>query len=277
MKHFDHNGHLNTEGLALYVDALKLDKTDKLPDHIVEHIDNCKQCHVQAIEMYASVSAIDYSNLGDHPVLDHGQNKPKPTSRNWLWLFAILLAVTVLWVVNQNKGEESPSANNNEHDGNTEAVQPKEEMPRDSIITSPPIDIDLKDEEPLQEETAPDNQPENNRTTKAPELIAMDFTPFDELENQVGEVFRSDDIEIISPPLETRFAFGKIVNLVWEGGSDDTITIKIFDNKNNLVLLRNSAVSPYRIGELKHGLYYWKLETEDDLIHVGKFFVDPIK
>lgn len=41
---FTEGGHLDEEGIALYVDALKLEKTSELQEKILRHVRGCQRC-----------------------------------------------------------------------------------------------------------------------------------------------------------------------------------------------------------------------------------------
>lgn len=272
MNYTNKHGHLNDETIALYVDALKLDKTDEMPEEVLQHIDDCNICHSQAIELYAGLKTVDYSGIGKHPTFEKAENISKPSGKWWpVGLLALIAGLILVWLLffKTTGSEQSEDFIKND----IENVVPENETPVDTLKSNPAIEKDQKGNEPFMEEENNESPSEEHKNTQ-PELIAMDFTPSEELENQVGEIYRSDDIEIDGPLNEERFKTGQTISLRWSNTNSDAIVIKVFDNRENLILLRNGAKSPYRIGDLKPGLYYWKLETEDDLIHVGKFFVD---
>ena len=52
MKLFDENLHLNEEGIALYVDALKLNTLEQLPEPVLEHVSECAACKLNIEELF---------------------------------------------------------------------------------------------------------------------------------------------------------------------------------------------------------------------------------
>lgn len=92
------------------------------------------------------------------------------------------------------------------------------------------------------------------------------------LEYFIDSRTRSAELGILSPKPNQRF-FGKEIVFAWENVTTDSLTIKVLDNHGNLIYLLcpegNRAVLS---NELSYGLYYWKLETEEDLLYLGKFY-----
>ncbi|MBN2103060.1 zf-HC2 domain-containing protein [bacterium] len=101
---------------------------------------------------------------------------------------------------------------------------------------------------------------------------STDFEILPYLEGMLSDVSRSESVNILSP--ET----GEVVQnkpvFKWEGMEGETVYLIILDNLGNerfaFTTDKNQFVLPKK---LIPGLYYWKLETEDDLLFLGKFVV----
>ena len=69
------------------------------------------------------------------------------------------------------------------------------------------------------------------------------------------------------------FKPGEEIKFEWEG-AESGLEIVILNNRDE-VLSRDKAAGRKlnRKAPSTPGLYYWKLETDDDLLYVGKFLV----
>ena len=99
------------------------------------------------------------------------------------------------------------------------------------------------------------------------------FTPLPHLEAMVSDVSRSSDLNVIVPAdganLENTFQFE------WQGGETISLTLKILDNRGVEIFSIVPEGHTYTLPKkLEPGLYYWKLETDEDLLYLGKFFVN---
>src|SRR5664279_4340394 len=68
---FDADAHLNEEGVALFVDALKLDRTGELPREVREHVAGCQTCKKEVTGLFSLLGDEDYGNTPEHPYFDH--------------------------------------------------------------------------------------------------------------------------------------------------------------------------------------------------------------
>lgn len=101
------------------------------------------------------------------------------------------------------------------------------------------------------------------------------FESLASLENIVGQSFRSTNGIKVESPKDGETLTGK-TEFAWSVGSRMEVTLKILDNRGLLVLEKTTEENKLQLdlSNLVQGLYYWKLETEYDLLHVGKFFVE---
>ena len=293
VKYFNQNKHLNEEGIALFVDALKLDKQAHLPQEVQNHVEDCEPCHREIIELYSAMSDISYENRTDHPSL-----KPNPAPKTVsirrflipLATAAAILAGICFVFFNQNEGsyidtpdvvlEEDPNSELKEAPTYTytkekvDSSQNVETIPNpaprkentDAMVKTP------KDQAPKTPKIKDWKDPEEKVSSR--ELFAMNFIPEDELEALAEEVFRSDGITIQLPENDDVYSPKSRIPFTWDG-PDQAITLIILNNKAEEVHSVELQTRSYLWRpNIDPGAYYWKLETEDDLIFVGKFFIE---
>lgn len=96
------------------------------------------------------------------------------------------------------------------------------------------------------------------------------------LESMIDTRYRSSGIQIISPLNNTDCTAGSDIVFAWTPPVQGSLTLKIINNKNAVVYEYPLGVNGCEFVFKQHlspGLYYWKLENQDDLLHIGKFFV----
>lgn len=113
----------------------------------------------------------------------------------------------------------------------------------------------------------------NDSDFKDDKLLAMNFQESTYLESSIGQI-RSEDIEIVSP--EHSFQYKKDDSIVfdWNISATENIYLIILNNKEKVLYNLKIDSKPYILTQkLVPGLYYWKLETDDDLLHIDKFYI----
>ncbi|MEM1319357.1 MAG: hypothetical protein AAGG75_03825 [Bacteroidota bacterium] len=267
MKYFNKDGHLNDQGIALYVDALRKNRVEQLPDEVVDHIENCLLCHQKAIDLYAIMEASGYSEADRHPSLE-----PQPARRIALrpyWLPAAVAAAVllVLSVIFLTQKDLAPAA------GPVIAQEDSPQNPR------PPANPPASDSSQQEQPPAPKELVPPRKTTpspQAPQLIAANFAVNDELESMVGEVYRDEGFEALSPAVGEDFAPGQPINFAWKEKTSERLYLYILNNQekemHKVILISNRFQLDL---PLDPGLYYWKLESEEDLLYIGKFNIRP--
>lgn len=109
--------------------------------------------------------------------------------------------------------------------------------------------------------------------TKKPEHISEDlFAVIPEYEAICNDTFRSPSIQIISPI--GNFISKKEVGFDFKFKSATGRRLKIFNNKDKEI--QSIAISKIKFTKsinFTPGLYYWKIETEDELEYLGKFTI----
>ena len=107
---------------------------------------------------------------------------------------------------------------------------------------------------------------------KIKQLYADDFKPLPAMEGLLAYNARGEGIKIISPKSGQNYR-GKIF-FRWEYPEKKRFYLKIYSNKGIEVFSCAIDTTNFLFSKkLNPGLYYWKLETEDELLYLDKFFV----
>ncbi len=104
--------------------------------------------------------------------------------------------------------------------------------------------------------------------------INKDFASNDFLENFIQRNVRSEEnIKIIIP--KNSDTLGIPILFKWENEKEANIfNLIIVNNKNETVWNMNTSMNEIEFNEkLKPGLYYWKLEMDNEMQYVGRFFI----
>jgi hypothetical protein len=259
--YFDSNkDHLNDEGVSLYVDAFLFDKQEKLPESILQHVEDCKQCKMSILEVYDLNKENKTISFKEHPFFNRKQKVRPLYSTIKIIAAASVLLFIVLFSLNKINNNKNKSLVKG-----IEAIKGKH-LPGSKIFF--PHDS-LKNNTPDSGETPPEINEEKQ--------YSQNFKESPVLESFIETGLRSEDLEIISPKNNKSFKFKEKLRFKWETESLKIITIEIWHFKDNIdkkILERTSENNKLIINnKLVPGLYYWKLISDDELIYVGKFFV----
>ncbi len=235
---FDDRGHLTDEGVAMYVDALKLDRTRSLPESIRAHVSGCQACRVNITGLY--------SLIAEEPV---ASSRQAPGRRPGVWrmphalyrIAAVLVAGIgfLLWYF-----------------GRTER----------------PVQVSEQEKVVRQATDSGAFPPAARKEHAASAEIASNFTPYAELEGLVGSEVRGESFEVLSPGEaagRTRITFA------WRTTGAGPWKLVLVDNRGGIVREAEVQSTPFVVdGAFRPGLYYWKVIRNDELEHVGKFRVE---
>jgi len=140
------------------------------------------------------------------------------------------------------------------------------------IDTLPVIQPGTLAQEPTQKPTA-------KRPQKAkPDLdmsqaYAANFEPLPYYEELIADVTRSHSIDVLSPKNGEKMSDRILFR--WEMITDEAIHLKILNNRGEKIFDFTPEQNKFIFAEkLVPGLYYWKLETADEFLYVGKFLVE---
>lgn len=265
MNYFNRHGHLTDEGLSLYAEALKLDRLDQLPIEVLAHVEQCPECESQVGVIYSLIAEMDMDELGPHPSLEdktETNSTAKSRFRDGGRKLAILLLAGMAYYFYQASDGQPLTENNEPSEANVEQkIEAGDSLQQIESLEEP--------------EFIP--PPANNATDTEPQPIAGNFTPSDNLESLIGEIVRSDNLEIISPNENISVRPGEQINFSWSTSLEEALFLIIVDNEENEIQEIEIDSSNYTyIVNQEPGLYYWKLESEEDLLYVGKFKVEHL-
>jgi hypothetical protein len=105
------------------------------------------------------------------------------------------------------------------------------------------------------------------------EQIAQAFIVLPYLESEIENQLRAGAINVISPVNSIEFEPGSTILFNWKSETYKQLTLVIRSNTGKIIV--ETEVQPlYKTSEIKHpGLYYWQLNSNDETLHCGKFFV----
>lgn len=237
--------HLTDEGVALYVDALKLGTLDQLPTEIRAHVAACNECKTNVTGLFALLDSESYADVRTHPsfTLEHGVGSSYLGVMKLAAVIAGLALIGALMYFWNLPGHIRSSA---------ESPQEVLRQGADSARNS--------------QQTHPGPQGGSN-----PEFAA-NFIADPDLEHLVNSRYRSSGISVVSPLNESVVDSGAL--FIWKGRVRGHVRLCIMTNSGSIKRDDYDAKSPSTLKQhLNPGLYYWKIESEDELLYAGKFFV----
>ncbi len=280
MKYINQEGHLSDEGFALYAEAIKLNKVTELPDDLTAHLDTCRKCQQDLVDFSAIMLDIDQPELTTHPASEGAviHEQKKEARRISLFVrYAAAAAVLLLLFFTYQKYQGSSTPEIVKQD--KEKPEKPYEAPKTKIVPSEDntivqatdpekaSDTIQQIEGAIPEDKTPGTPPANRQ------LYAANFEINEDFESLVGTTFRSENFKAIAPVNNKAFKPGSMINFSWEGTVP--LNLIILDNEEDILFEKTvESLSFNWTQQLEPGLYYWKLETEDDLLHLGKFTIE---
>lgn len=262
--------HLTNEQLAVYSEMLAGFNVGKIPDDIIEHIQECDICAGQAIELS---NIIKESKKNENlKTIDHQNNnenvkeiKPNYIRRYLAMAASLLLPLAMIFLYNYIKNKNSNLT------AETNIVKETVHI-KNKIDTSIILDKDKHDNN---EKIAVSNGSVKRDKIQNKSLLA--YVPNKEMEklasNYKGNM-RGNEIDVLTKDV-VKVKFGKTFELKWKNEENINLTVEIFNNNANQILSKIINESSYNSDtKFKKGLYYWKLINEDfDLLFCGKIVV----
>ncbi|REL38392.1 hypothetical protein DYD21_00080 [Rhodohalobacter sp. SW132] len=115
-------------------------------------------------------------------------------------------------------------------------------------------------------------QVDPNDSDPVREDYSENFEPNVFFESLTGQTTRSDELEILEPELDAEKQNG--MNFRWAAEQDENFSLIILSNRGDEIIRADSLHDSFRLEQdLVPGLYYWRLETGDELMYVGRFTV----
>ena len=244
------SNHLSSEELALYVDAMRLDRAPELPGRIQLHVSRCEQCKEEVLELLELTDTLPYNTEEPHPYFDRVITPP---SRAWVtaWRVAAALAVVIglgaIGYLLDPLGEKRLEPR---------AVSFIEDSAR-SADEAP-----LATREPAVSPASPDGGDMAARFVESPNL-----------EDLVGMPLRSGPSAMGSPPAGA--VLEGPIEFTWRTTAPGPFRVSVLDNTDHVVFDTALAASRMILHQrLGPGLYYWKVVAGGRLQLVSKFLVD---
>jgi hypothetical protein len=240
------DGHLNEEGVALYVDALKLERTAELPRETRMHVSQCQRCRKEITGLFALLTDADYSGAVPHPFFEGGSRGERWRIPEFLRVAAAVAAVVGAALVVYYLSTQS------EDDGPATAQHAERAVEEGNEVTS---------------DTTYFRAPEAGG-----ELLAENFAELADLEDLVNADRRAASIHSVSPRIGE--VVGDPVVFRWSPETQGPVYLEILDNREEVIHSGQVLSLPYVVQKpTTPGLYYWKLVGNEELVLVGKFLV----
>ena len=277
-QYISETGHLKDEYLNLYIEAHLINAVKYLPSDVLEHVENCKLCKDEIINGYDTLKDIQYIKIEEHPYFGSIVNSDKELRKtNFLILYRI--AASIIFIISigtlgyyflNNELEsltpisEKLSENHTQKDGTKEK----------NILPNLNDKIDLGEKKIVQSEK--DKKEINlNDLVAEVKLEGEEYKLSPIITSMLGSTTRSDYIKIQQPKDSTYFKIGQHISFAWKSELSEEIKLTIFNNTDELIfesdVLKEETYNLTKI--LKPGVYYWKIESIDDMHHLGVFFI----
>jgi hypothetical protein len=259
------NGHLSDEASAVAADALLHQREPELPDMALQHVDECAECKGKIFDV-ANFLTNPGSEVPEKQVLPI---TVKPFSRkDWYFgkiaaifvVFAVLLSIYVFLEKNPSLLKDYHEKSLNKKDNIT--IGEKNTVGKNNG-TSTSIPHHSVDEGTTKIEY---------RKSALYEQLQSQYSVNPNLENMIGSKLRSGVFEVVKP-INNRVVKCPI-QFSWQTELVVPHTFKLVTNKNRLVLEQTVMGKSFTFSDsLVRGLYYWKIECENELLYVGKFLI----
>lgn len=240
--------HLSTEEIAIYIDALKKGKLDKVPRHIIEHIETCDECAAEVIDIYDTFNQ---------------QNELKNEKRKGsiFYIIGSAAAAAILLLIFFNKTMfKGENAHHQTQLANT--IEQRE------LLETMDLKIDSLHKKPIQDLL-------DNTVPADKKILAAAYLPDKEFELLVERykgTMRGTEIEMITTSV-LELKSKKTVKLEWENPDKNLLTLEVYNNKATKIRETNIKGNSFEFSE-RQGLYYWKLFNRDyDLLFCGKIII----
>ncbi|TVQ67430.1 MAG: hypothetical protein EA363_12340 [Balneolaceae bacterium] len=280
-------------GVSHYVDAIRSGKTAELPRELVAHVEACKECKKEVLRLHTVMADIGHDEAATNPKFD----KPAKLTGKWQYYAYWTAAAVALFVLLGSLALYLDTST----DEITVADEPRldQPLPYGPEETEPPL---IEDEEPderkavdrdanereavdrdANEREAVDREPTDREQEeqeaedrRAEEMLrdmyAANFEPLPLYESMTAQNFRSFGLEIVAPGVGSEIRDG--VTFRWEIRYDDPLIVTIIDNQGDRVHQSTVSGNAYYFDDFPApGLFYWRLETQESLLYVGKFTV----
>jgi hypothetical protein len=266
-------GHLSDEAAALMVEALLRQEITHVPEIILTHVEACRGCKDKIMEVVTFLRNPDSAGELKQKLLKKAKYR-----RDWHFYRGKIAAVFVVFALLAGvyffiykdpsfitRFLAGPAANKQHQKVRTETPAPTTEIRANEKKAA--VDQGIKD---INEIKANVGRRKNGRSP------ASRYRVNPNLENMIGSRVRSGLFEVMGP--ENGSVIKEPIHFSWKKALVSPHTLKIVNNKNQVLYTYPVQGSWFDFNEtLASGLYYWKLESQNELLYVGKFFIGRSK
>lgn len=266
MNYQNENGHLTDESISRYVEVLKSEDWPSLPEEIQSHIDTCDVCHGEAMDLYAIVS---------HERVEGTIRQLPPKSkarvfrlRIMRWAMVAVLAGLSIYLY---RYLDRPKPLNNIEIDSPIANDPGGEREQNIELESDPSSPTPKKEEA--ENPSKSTTPVPERDVR--DLYAANFVPSETMELLLRDQLRSTGLELMSPADEKVSNWKSGIDFQWRGTIEEDLSIQLENNRGDRLYEKPITGLTHTLQiDLEPGIYYWRLESEEDLLMVGRLVLE---
>lgn len=260
---FIDGGHISDPAAALYVDSLLQDDLSPLPGEVLEHVEACPGCKDKILDLFLFLknpdSAEAVSTQEKIVALPQRRVRRFYARKAAAVFFICALVLTAYFLIYKgdffsgrrvpaDKGSDVPAqvTENREESRGEAAGQGAEDQKAPGVETS-------------------------GKASRY-KLPPVNYRVNPNLENMIGSQSRGEVVQVHSPLNNVDLKYEILFS--WEEIKLKQLRLKILDNRSEILfdypVKGNRVVFKER---LSPGLYYWKLESQHDLLYVGKFFI----
>jgi hypothetical protein len=245
-KLFFERDHLSDEGAALFVDALKLNHINKLPHEIRDHVEECTVCKCAILEVYSLLDEAPHFFSGVHPFFEPRQ---RTTVNEKRIIYRIAATITIASSIGLIAYYSNLILKEN-NSGRTIHDQ-----------KSTPVEIGTKTHSSV-----------NTQRAGRDGFDKENFVENPVLEDMITNGYRSSNLVVVSPQIG--MTVHSPLRFSWTGERGGTVDVRIMNNEGKIEFSIRTKNSGTLLNQhLKPGLYYWKIESKNELLYVGKFLV----
>lgn len=239
--------HLNDQNIAIAAELLAKNNRVAISNEISSHIEQCPLCMERVIDLAIMLQKAEKAGLVS--LNEEPAKKSKPFTYYYMYFAAAGVATLLFSVI---------------------------------FCSSLVFDTTKSPSKMVVEEKIPFYEQIQKNYENASPLIASDssdiaftesqYSPSDIYEPMVGSYLRSVAVEVVAPKVGDTLK-GKMVIFEWKNGTQD-YTLKLYNNKGMQQAVFKSATTPFQTSlPVSNGLYYWTLESSEELIYIGKIYV----
>ena len=255
-------GHIGDPFVALYVDSLVREDLPPLPGDVLEHVEACAECKDKILDLFlffknsdSPEAAPTRGKVMEMPSVPNRRFYSRKIAAVFFMCAFIFIGYFLIYKTDFFNERHLPTVSENSarHHAAQKTVAPGGESAGKKI-----------------ESQKEDESAETGK--RASQKVPPDFRVNHNLENMIGSQSRSANVRIFSP--RNNIYLTKNILFSWEEIRNKPLQLKILNNRNEVFFEYTAKDNRVLFKErLAPGLYYWKLESKNDLLYVGKFFV----